>query len=570
MNTQRSKPGGQGVAKKHSNNRSLFTVPACANNASAGKHNSPFTIAKRSNVMNATQFISRAIVALVAVLLIAGVALGQGNLVLNGAATLGGTWRVNGNINNSGSTGNNTFSGTVELKGTGAQNIGGHASNVVDFATITTTGISTKTFTTSSTVATSINTGTGGATQWVVAADKKLTLQGTILNGGGASTPYVFSNSGAEVDYAGGTQNIYSDVTYDKLTVSTSGTKSLQNAVTVASALSVSAGDLSIGANTLTINGTYSVAGTVTGGGSSNMVLGGTGDVASFAVTNGLNNFTLNRDTYSVTLGAGLTVADALALNNGTLAVSTQTLTLAGSVSAAGSGALTSASNGTVDYSTGAQDVLAANYGNLSFTAGDKTLPTSGTVGIAGTFAPGAGTHTSTSSTVEFNGGTQNIPIFNYNNLYTSGGGSAKTATGNLTVGGTFDNGGPSNDAVTLNMGTYTLGVTGDNTASTIQFGGGDNGKLFTTGTVEYNGNVQQTIEGHASNSYATLVFSGSGSKLITSAAGKVRTASSLNASTDLQVGANSGDTTAELQVDGNFTIGAISVTNYGIITVGN
>ena len=519
--------------------------------------------------MKASQSFSRAFVIILSMLFMASTVLAQ-NLLLNGAATLGGTWRIKGNIDNTGSSGTNAFTGTVELKGIAAQNIGG-AANAINFATLTTTGISTKTFTTSSTISSSINTASGGLTQYVLAASKKLTLGGTILNGGTAGTPYKFDNAGAEVDYAGGAQSVWSGITYDKLTVSAAGTKSLSGAVTVASALSVSAGDLSIGNNTLTVSGTYSVVGTVTGGGTSNITLNGTTSIAAFTITGGLNNLTLNRDTYTVTLSAPLTLAGALALNNGTLAVGTQTLTLNGAVSAAGSGALTSAATGTVDYATGAQNVLASNYGNLSFTLGNKTLPSSGTVGIAGTFTPGPGTHTVTGSTVDFNGGVQNIPAFSFNNLTTSGAGSVKTATGDLGIAGTFDNGGGSNNAVTLDMGTHLLGATGDNTASTVKFGGATNGKLFATGTVEYNGAVQQTIAGHAVNTYANLIFSGLGSKLITVAAGKVHTTVSLSATMDIQVGANVGETTAELYVDGDFTLAAtVNVTNYGIITVGN
>jgi len=549
------------------------------------------TISKRSSIMNTTQFIGRArpndmvgrgLTALFALFLTASMAFGQ-NLNLNGAATIGGTVRVKGNINNTSSTGTNAFTGTVELKGILGQSIGGHATNVVNFATLTTTGISTKSFTASSTIATSITTATGGATQYVVAASKKLTLQGTIANGGSATTPYDFTASGAEVDYAGSAQSVWSGITYDKLTVSVAGTKSLGGAVTAASALSVSAGDLSIGANTLTVNGTYTVGGTVTGGATSNLTLNGTGNIGAFTVTSGLNNLTLDRVGNTVTLSSGLSIAGALALNNGTLAVSTQTLTLSGSVTSAGSGALTSAAAGTVDYAKGtdAQAVLAANYGNLTFSSFAKTLPSSGTVGIAGTFTPGASpnAHTITGSTVEFNGGAQALPAFNaagsgYQNLTLSGNATTKTASGSIVAAGNFDNGGSGADAVTLTMGlnSLTIGGTKDNSNSTIQFAGAANGRLFTTGTVEYNGTTgTQTIDGHASDTYASLIFSGTSMKLITSVAGLVHTTGSLSSTVDIQVGATVLDTAAELFVNGDLTIGALAnVTNHGIITVGS
>ncbi len=194
-------------------------------------------------------------------------------------------------------------------------------------------------------------------------------------------------------------------------------------------------------------------------------------------------------------MSANLGVVGAFTLTAGTLAVGTNTLTLSGAVSAP-AGLLTSSATGTVDYATGAQNVIASNYGNLSFTLGNKTLPTTGTVGIAGTFTPGPGSHTVTSSTVDFNGTTQTIPVFTFNNLLTSNSGT-KTAGGTITIGNNFDNGGASDNAVTLAMGTNTLtlgGGSSDNAGATIQFAGASNGLNFTTGTIQYNGDIAQSI----------------------------------------------------------------------------
>jgi hypothetical protein len=520
---------------------------------------------KRSNVMNANSIFSRALVAIVSIFLMATIAFGQ-NLNLNGASTIGGTVKVKGNINNTLSSGLNSFTGTVELRGTGAQNVGGHATNGINFANLNATTNTTKTIDVPSTLSGTADV-TNSATI-ALAATRTLTVTGDLAQTSGS---YVFNNATSTVNYGGGAQTVIG-TTYTNLTTSAAGNKSMNNNVTVNSTLTLTDGALVIGAHTLDIAGALSTTtGTLTGGVSSNLSFTGTGNASLPTVTNGLQNFTLNRDTYTITLGSALTVGGTLALNNGTLAVSTQTLTLNGSVTSAGSGALTSAANGTVDYATGTQNVLAANYGNLSFTLGNKTLPAVGTVGIAGTFTPGPGTHTTTNSTVDFNGGAQNIPAFSFNNLYTSGAASTKTATGDLTIAGTFDNGGVSNNAVTLDMGIHAISKTGDNTNSTVKFGGDSNGKLFTTGTVNYSGTLgtPQTVAGHATNTYANLIFSGTASKLITSAAGLVRTLGSLSATTDIQIGANVGDTTAELDVDVDFTVGAGNITNYGVISVG-
>src|SRR5581483_7362751 len=62
-------------------------------------------------------------------------------------------------------------------------------------------------------------------------------------------------------------------------------------------------------------------------------------------------------------------------------------------------------------------------YGNLTFSNFNKTLASSGTIGIAGTFTPGSGTCTVTGSTVNYNGtSAQTGPsvAFVYNNLTVS------------------------------------------------------------------------------------------------------------------------------------------------------
>ena len=149
--------------------------------------------------------------------------------------------------------------------------------------------------------------------------------------------------------------------------------------------------------------------------------------IPAFAFFNGL---TLS-NAAGANLGGNVTVLNGLTLNAGALGVAANTLTLNGAASF-GAGTLTSSPTGTVIYnqqSNGQATVLAANYGNLTFSNFSKTLAGIGTIGIAGTFTPGTGTgHTITGSTINFNAaGPQTIPGFTYNNLTSSGGVVART-----------------------------------------------------------------------------------------------------------------------------------------------
>src|SRR5205085_11254259 len=190
---------------------------------------------------------------------------------------------------------------------------------------------------------------------------------------------------------------------------------------------------------------------------------GGTGQTIASAPTYG--NLVLSRGsgsgTTTKTLGGTTTVGSTLTVSaNAALDVSTQTLILNGALSATGS-QISSASTGTVQYnqsSTG-QVVVAANYGNLTFSDFAKTLPASGPIGVAGAFTPGSATgHTITNSTIDFTGGgAQSIPAFTYFNLSSSSGGARTLAsTGTISVAGQFT------------PGSHAYTVTG----STVQYNG--------------------------------------------------------------------------------------------------
>ena len=110
---------------------------------------------------------------------------------------------------------------------------------------------------------------------------------------------------------------------------------------------------------------------------------------------------------------------------------------VAGTTSAfpTGFGTVSLGATSTVDYTgTGTQTVVAQNYGNLtSSSTGTRTLASSGTIGVAGTFTPGSNTYTITGSTIDFNvSSAQTIPAFNYNNLTSSSTGARTLASSGM------------------------------------------------------------------------------------------------------------------------------------------
>ncbi len=302
------------------------------------------------------------------------------------------------------------------------------------------------------------------------------------------------------------------------VTINNSAGVTLTASATIGGALNLTSGAFAIGANTLTLNGALSVAaGSLTGGASSNLTVAGAGaNLTLPTVASGLNNLIVNRAN-GVSLSGNNTINGALTLTNGTLAVGTQTLTLNGAVTATG-GSLSSAATGTVNYNQAAngQAVLAANYGNLTFSNFNKTLPSSSSVGIAGTFTTGSAIgHTITGSTIDFNGASsQTIPAFAYNNLTSSNsGGRTLQASGVIRIAAIF----------TPGANSYTI------TGSTMEYNGAATQTLpaaFATynnltinnaagvslgGNLTVNG-VLTLTSGNASTAANTLTIASSGS----------------------------------------------------------
>src|ERR1051325_5030325 len=194
----------------------------------------------------------------------------------------------------------------------------------------------------------------------------------------------------------------------------------------------------------------------------------------------------------------------------------------------------------TVEYeSASAQPITAVNYGNLTSTStGGRTLAASGTIGVAGVFTPGTNAYTISGSTVDFNGaGAQTIAAFNYNNLTSSStGGRTLASSGTIGVAGTFT---PGTNAYTVSGSTVDFDGTGAQTipafnynnltssstgARTLASSGtvgvagtftpGTNAYTVTGSTVDFNGAGAQTI---AAFNYNNLTSSSTGARTLAS-----------------------------------------------------
>ncbi len=215
--------------------------------------------------------------------------------------------------------------------------------------------------------------------------------------------------------------------------------------------------------NGLGISGNVQSSGTRSFSSGANYIFNGstgaqvTGSFTTTPTALTVNKLTINNSA-GVALSGNLTIADSLKLLSGEFGVLSQTLIIS-NVAFLSGGSLTSGTSGTVNYSKGStgQVVLAANYGNLTFSNFSKVFPPTGTVGIAGTFLKGLtnpALHTITGSTIDFNGAAQTIPKFTFNNLTFSGSGT-KTVDSSLTVNGTLRL-----SAGTLDLSTSSVIVT--------------------------------------------------------------------------------------------------------------
>ncbi len=380
----------------------------------------------------------------------------QNNLINGNGITLDSSDKdlgIGGGWTNSGTF--ITGTGTVNYNGSSDQNIADIA-----YTNLTVSGSGSKT----SSSALSVSSTLTVAESVTLDADGTLIVSGTLTNNGtvkAASTVTIpnVAVSGTFV-YDGSDQNIVRAPSYNNLTISGSGTKTADAALTVTDTLTVSDDSVLDVNSSFSLNGTLDNSGTIEA--SSTVSL-----PADTAV-----------DGTFIYDGVDQAIAETQSYNNLTVS---------------GSGTKTVAANKTITVL--GDFILDSNF----YVGAVATLNLNGTViDSSGTFSAGS------NSLVSYGGTDQTVIDGTYYNISFSGSGT-KTLGGNITVNNNFT----LNDLdVTVSVGSKTLTVSGDmnitsgnltvGNEGTVKLGGTENSLgTLTAGigsTVEYNGTVSQRV----------------------------------------------------------------------------
>jgi hypothetical protein len=268
------------------------------------------------------------------------------------------------------------------------------------------------------------------------------TVRGTNYNN------LIFSGAGAKTIATGTTISLAGNWTTDS-PVTMSGTAGADIAGNIAGS-----GSITMGSGTIALEGNWTNNGTLTPGTGMIHYDGGTQSVGT------QNYYQLQISESGVKSLTGNTlVSNLLTINSpAALNLGSYDLTISGSGTPVVATGTLQAATSTVKYTNAASTTIAAlDYYNLDGTGGSRTLASTGTIGIADTFTPGAGAYTITGSTVHFNGTIeQTIPAFNYHNLHASGGDRILNPAGIIGIAGDFVPG----------AGSFTV------TTSTVNFNG--------------------------------------------------------------------------------------------------
>lgn len=277
-----------------------------------------------------------------------------------------------------------------------------------------------------------IKRGTAGTVQvdGLVRIEDADGFAGTTSSGAGFTnytSPSQFTfGVGAEVAYTGATQTVSSYTNYPTLTVSASGTKSLNGSIVVDGNLNVTAGTLAVGANTIDVKGS------LTGGGSFTMAAGGTTIISGtsaqavwpWAITTP-GNLTISRPNGCI-LGGNLSLTGILTLGGGGLSIGANSLTIGGDV--AGTGPLVG----------GNTSILRIEGGSANTMSGFVRPSILNTLIVNPFTARSFEVNASTSITEALNIGTQGTVTIPSSGLVTFTGNSFVAGSGAALTGGTL------------------------------------------------------------------------------------------------------------------------------------
>lgn len=459
---------------------------------------------KRSNVMNATGFIRRGLLAALAVFLVSAIAFGQGVLKNGGVIrnTGSATYKEiqnykgssNGTILNSGTLSTTTAGGGTgnflntdgTRTGTVRNYIGGIGNGTMVVATNITNNVAGCTIDNDSTVGLST-----------------IRIAGAISNTGGT-----FTTTRGRVWYNGGAQTVLA-TTYGSLIADQAGAKTLADSIVVNDSLRIdNSASLAVSTFRMNLLGATNVeqnSGTLS---AASGIVRYAGDRDQSIIPTQYKVLTLTGATAArtKTSAGGLSFAasgqltvdtnDTLYVSTGNLDLATNTPTLINSsaIKVAGNatfgGSITNA--GTFYYAgTSTQSIGAITYANLRLGAtGGKTFPNGGTVAVTGNYTidPGTGTRTYTGNTFQFAGtsGTQTVSnLAESFNILQFAGGAAKTLGGS-TFGANQMDLLSGTGIVTNNVTTVTLANI-SNVSLTIASGT----ELVNNGTINMNGDLQ-------------------------------------------------------------------------------
>jgi hypothetical protein len=228
----------------------------------------------------------------------------------------------------------------------------------------------------------------------------------TLKISGSVTATAGFTASTGTVEYFGTTQTV-ANLTYNNLTISTSGTKTLAAALTIPAT------------GTLTINNSATLA---------------TANYGLIFQGSFVNNGTLTAGSSTVTISGTAATQNIGSFTTTGLVSMTKTAGTATLTGNANGGAFTlNGSGGTLDLGTGLTHTFSGAWTRTAGTLNGS----SSTLRIGGTVTNTAGTFNAGTGTVEYYGaGAQTIATVTYNNLTLSGS-AAKTITG-ATVNGIF------------------------------------------------------------------------------------------------------------------------------------